>query len=151
MKQLRLYADTSVYGGCFDKEFAEHSLKLVDEIRRGRFLLLVSDTVLLELDVAPPHVQSLLAELREIPHEQIEPRQEILALRNAYVAAGVVGPASLLDAEHIANATVAGADLIVSWNFRHIVHFDKIRAYNAVNLMHGYAQVDIRTPEEVVE
>ena len=55
------------------------------------------------------------------------------------------------DAGHVAAATVAGADLIVSWNFRHIVHYDKIRAYNAVNLLHGYREIEIRSPLEVID
>ena len=47
-------------------------------------------------------------------------------------------------------ATIARADLIVSWNFKHIVHVDKIKMFNAVNLMQGYGLIDIRGPLEVV-
>ena len=57
---------------------------------------------------------------------------------------------SLRDAEHIACATVADADLIVRWNFRHIVHFDKIRGYHGVNMLKGYPLVPIHSPLEVV-
>ena len=75
--------------------------------------------------------------------------EEVLALRDAYLAAGVVGPQRLDDAGHVAAATVARADAIVSWNFRHIVRLDKIRAYNQVNLLHGYGILTILTPKEV--
>jgi hypothetical protein len=71
-------------------------------------------------------------------------------LRDAYLAAGVVGAASENDAHHVALAAVARADLIVSWNFKHIVHVDKIRRFNAVNLIEGYGMIDIRSPLEVV-
>ena len=54
------------------------------------------------------------------------------------------------DAHHVAIATVAGCDIIVSWSFRHIVHFDKIRGFNATNLREGYRAIDIRSPREVV-
>lgn len=40
--------------------------------------------------------------------------------------------------------------MIVSWNFKHIVHFDKMRGFNAVNLQEGYARLDIFSPLEVV-
>ena len=50
----------------------------------------------------------------------------------------------------MALATIAKADMIVSWNFRHIVHYDKIRGFNAVNLREGYLPIDIRSPLEVV-
>ena len=46
------------------------------------------------------------------------------------------------------NATVARADMIVSWIFKHIVHFQKSRGYNAVNLREGYALLAIHTPTE---
>jgi hypothetical protein len=76
--------------------------------------------------------------------------EEAVLLHDAYLAAGVVGPGSDDDAQHVANATVARADMIVSWNFKHIVHFQKIRGYNAVNLREGYALLAIHTPTEVI-
>jgi len=66
------------------------------------------------------------------------------------VAAGIVGPASRYDATHVAAASVARADAIVSWNFRHIVHFDKIKVYQRVNLDHGYGLLTIVTPRSVI-
>jgi hypothetical protein len=53
------------------------------------------------------------------------------------------------DAPHIALSTVEEVDVLTSWNFKHIVHFDKIRRFNAVNLELGYKQIEIRTPQEV--
>lgn len=73
-----------------------------------------------------------------------------LTLRDAYLAAGVVTPRWANDALHVAVATVRGAELIVSWNFRHMVNYERIRGYNAVNLLHGYRTLDIRTPREVL-
>ena len=55
----------------------------------------------------------------------------------------------LADALHIAVATVAGVDVLVSWNFKHIVNFRRIRAYNEVNRGMGYGILDIRTPREI--
>lgn len=50
---------------------------------------------------------------------------------------------------HIALATVADIDVLVSWNFKHIVRLDKIRIFNAVNLELGYKQLQIYSPREV--
>jgi len=50
---------------------------------------------------------------------------------------------------HIALATVAEVDVLVSWNFKHILHFNKIRMFNAVNLEQGYKQIQIFSPREV--
>jgi hypothetical protein len=71
-------------------------------------------------------------------------------LRDAYLKARVVGPASESDAEHIASASVAGADFVVSWNFQHIVHFEKINGYNAINLLQGYKSIAMYSPREVI-
>ena len=62
---------------------------------------------------------------------------------------GALGPAQRADALHVATATVAHADLILSWNFRHIVNFDRIHKFNAVNLMRGYAPIEIHSPLEM--
>ena len=150
-RTLRIYADTSVFGGCFDDEFASASRSLFEEIKARRFRLLVSATTLRELQRAPEPVRLILAELPDDVVEMIEPDDEIDRLRDAYVDAGVVASTSLLDAEHIAAATVVEADLIVSWNFKHIVHFEKIRGYHAVNMLRGHPATPIHSPLEVIE
>ena len=76
--------------------------------------------------------------------------EPVRALQAAYLAEGIVTPKSSQDALHVALASVAQADLIVSWNFRHIVHFDKIRGYNAVNRLNGWRELAIHSPREVV-
>lgn len=97
MKQHRIYADTSVFGGCFDDDFSEESKALFNEIKSG-----------------------------------------------------VVGNTCKADAEHVAAASVAGADFIVSWNFKHIVHYEKLSGYQAVNLLNGYKPINIYSPKEIV-
>lgn len=81
----------------------------------------------------------------------IEFSDEILNLRDAYLAAGILSQNSEADAEHIASASVADVDFVVSWNFKHIVHFEKITGYQAVNLLKGYKEIRIYSPKEVVE
>ena len=75
---------------------------------------------------------------------------DALALQRAYLSAGIVGPKSSDDALHVALATIAEADLIVSWNFRHIVHFEKVPRYNAVNRLSGWRELAIHSPKEVI-
>ena len=150
MKQLRIYADTSVFGGCFDEEFAEDSKALFNEIMAGKFLLVISATNVRELTRAPEQVREVLVSLPPQCVEMIEDSDEIDQLRDAYISADVVGPASISDAEHIAAASVAEVDMVVSWNFRHIVHYDKISGYQAVNLLKGYKPLRIHSPKEVI-
>ena len=75
---------------------------------------------------------------------------EAVELLDAYTARGVLGARFRTDMLHIALATVADVDVLVSWNFRHIVRLDKIRLFNAVNLEQGYKPLSIYSPREVV-
>ena len=52
---------------------------------------------------------------------------------------------------HIAIATIIGVDVLVSWNFKHIVNLNKIKMFNSVNLREGYNILEIRSPREVFE
>ena len=74
----------------------------------------------------------------------------MLFLQQQYINSGVVTAKSSEDALHVAIATVTQCDLIVSWNFKHIVHFDKIPKYNAVNILNGYGEIGIYSPLEVI-
>lgn len=150
MKTPRIYLDTSVFGGCFDPEFARESNQLMEEVRAGRFRVILSVTTLGEMENAPEKVRLILDKLPTETIEYVSLTIEMTELRDAYIATGIVGSASLRDAEHIAAATVGGVDMVISWNFKHIVHYEKIAGYNAVNLLHGYRSLNIYSPKEVV-
>ncbi|MCG3130811.1 MAG: hypothetical protein FLDDKLPJ_01584 [Phycisphaerae bacterium] len=147
---LVTYADTSVYGGVFDEEFSEASRSFFNLAGGGRFRLLVSDVLRREIERAPDHVRGFFDQQLHLM-TFVAFTREVMALRDAYLKAGILGVKSADDAAHVASAVVGGADLIVSWNFRHIVHIDKARMYNAVNQLHGYRAVEIRSPAEVIE
>jgi predicted nucleic acid-binding protein len=149
-KALRVYADTSVFGGCFDDEFKTESVRFFEEARHGQFVVVVSNVTLDELVLAPDAVRAVLADLPPQQVEIINTSPESDDLRNAYLEAAVVGPASSNDAAHIAVATVFNVDLVVSWNFKHIVHFEKIGGYEGVNSLRGYRSPRIYSPREVV-
>lgn len=149
-QRVRVYADTSVYGGVFDEEFAVPSRRFFDRVREGRFVLVVSLLVEDELRKAPPDVLAWFERFRS-GAEGVPITPDAVALRQAYMDAGIVTPKSRDDALHVALATVAGCSMIVSWNFRHIVHFQKVPLYNAVNILHRRPELEIRSPAEVIE
>ena len=63
---------------------------------------------------------------------------------------GILGSRWLDDALHVAIATVSQCDMIVSWNFKHIVHYNKIPLYNAFKTLQGYKEILIYSPLEVI-
>lgn len=150
MKRLRIYVDTSVIGGCLDVEFAVESERLIKAVRNNKVVMLLIDLVISELVDAPATVRGILTTLPTEVIENVLLTEEIIALRDAYIAAGVVTSKSINDAAHVAVATVARADAIVSWNFKHIVRLDKMRAYNQINLLNGYGILTIVSPREVL-
>ena len=149
-RTLRIYADTSVFGGCFDPEFELATRELFDAIRAGSYKLVVSEVVIRELEGSPEPVRHMFLDLPEERIERAVLTQESLALRDAYIAAKVLGPRWIDDAAHVAIATVSRVDMIVSWNFRHLVRVDRMRQFNAVNLRLGFPLIDIRSPRELV-
>jgi predicted nucleic acid-binding protein len=149
MRPFRVYIDTSVVGGCLDKEFAEDSRRVFDEAISGRIVLLISDLVIAELGPAPGEVKAVLGSVPAQQIEEVGETDDVIRLRDAYIKAKVIGGQWLADATHVAMATVARADAIVSWNFRHIVRLDRIKAYNQVNLAEGYGILTILSPREV--
>jgi len=148
-RPIRVYADTSVYGGAFDEEFGEPSRLFFDEVRAGRFRLVISPLVRNELRDAPEPVRALLAKVR-INAEVADATDETLRLQQAYLTARIVGAKWEADALHVAIATVSGCPVIVSWNFKHIVNFERIPLYNGVNMSKGYGAIAIHTPQEVI-
>ncbi len=149
MKTPRIYVDTSVLGGCFDPEFAQWSNGLIGDFRSGRFIPVLSDLLDAEIRLAPERVREVHADLASLSAVHIAVAPESLSLLAAYELRSVLGPRYRADMLHIALATVAEVDLLVSWNFKHIVRFDKIRMFNAVNLEQGYKPLAIHSPREV--
>lgn len=149
MPKPRIYVDTSVIGGCHNAKVADESNRLIRAIEQGKISMLLSDLVLLEIANAPELVQTVLLGIPETSIEYIPLTDEVLALRDAYINAGVVNAKSLNDAGHVAAATIARADAIVSWNFTHIVRLGKIRGYNQVNFANGYGLLTIISPQGI--
>jgi len=148
--KLRIYTDTSVIGGCEDQEFAEHSIRLLDSFVRGDHVLVLSSLTVQELLEAPAQVRGRLASVPEKHIETLQFDAEAMALAEAYIAAAVLSSRMRVDAQHIAIATVGRVDVLVSWNFKHIVNLERIHGYNSVNLRKGYPMIEIRTPREVL-
>lgn len=148
--KLRIYTDTLVLGGCEDEEFAEHSIRLVEGFVRGERVLVLSSLTVQELTTAPAEVRRRLASVPQAHIETLRLDPEARDLAEAYLAAGVLTSRMRADAQHIAIATVGRVDVLVSWNFKHIVNLHRIQGYNSVNLRRGYPTLEIRAPREVL-
>jgi predicted nucleic acid-binding protein len=147
----RFYFDTSVFGGVFDKEFEEVTLLLFERVKLGRIICLYSDLTETELIAAPFNVRHYFKELPKEYMEKVEVNNEILILATKYVSEKVVGPTSFDDCVHIATATIYRADILVSWNFKHVVNVYRIRGYNSINIRMNLPPLEIRSPKEIID
>jgi hypothetical protein len=148
MKAVKVYIDTSIIGGKFDSEFQKATELFFEQVREKKFHLIISALVQEEISVAPLKIRRFLDEL--IPSATIlDISEAALKLRESYLKANILTKRYSNDALHVALATVNNCPMIVSWNFKHIVHYEKITLYNAINILEGYQQIAIYSPLEV--
>lgn len=147
----RIYLDTSVFGGYFEPEFEQWSKALFDKIFLREFNVIFSEVLDGELENAPGEVRKLALRIPDSVNEYVSLTDQAIFLAEQYILEGVVGKTNRADCFHIALATINNADVLVSWNFKHIVNFKRIRGYNAVNYKFGYKILDIRTPREILD
>ena len=146
---MKVYIDTSVFGGFFDREFSEPSRIFFDKIKRRKLTLATSPVVQAEIEPSPENVRKLFDEMMAMA-DIVQVDNAALALQESYLKQGIITANSSNDALHVALATVSKCDLIVSWNFKHIVHFEKISKYNAINTLQAYSEIGIFSPLEVI-
>ena len=146
-KKLSLYLDTSVIGEYYDEEFEHHTQLLFQNIKDKKYDVFISDLTQKELLKAPDKVRELFNDL-SIDYNVIKVSVESIELADKYLSENVVGESSKDDCIHIATATVNKIDVLVSWNFKHIVNIVRIKNYNTVNIKNGYSQLEIRSPKD---
>lgn len=149
LRKLKVYLDTSVIGGYFDEEFSYWSQKIIDDFRKGNLRFYLSTITEAEIVDAPNEVKELFYELLESGAVVIQESEDSLNLADKYIAEDILSINYRDDARHIAIATVSDIDVLVSWNFKHVVHYDKIKKFNSVNIKEGYKPIDIYSPMEV--
>jgi hypothetical protein len=147
---LRVYADTSVFGGCEDEEFREGSRRLLQRFGSGRVHLVLSGLTLRELTPAPLEVRRWPVEVPRSAVEFLRFTAEARRLQRAYENAGLVTSRLRADAHHIALATAGRVDYLVRWNFKHIVNHRRIALIHALHLRVGAPTLRICSPLELL-
>lgn len=151
MKRLKIYLDTSVISHLDAADVPEKEAdtrQLWEEIKLGKYDVVISDLALVEIDRCKVESKRnfMYGMLADIGSQAVERTDETVRLRDLYVKIGGLPPKSLDDALHIAIATVNGCDVILSWNFRHIVNLRAMTAVDAVNMKEGYRLIRILSP-----
>jgi hypothetical protein len=152
---LRIYLDTSVLGAELDTESAERvsaTRQFFVWLAHGKHMACVSAVTRREIADAPERVRERIREtLAGLDLEILGETDDSIALARTYVERGALGPNALDDARHLAIAAVHGVDIVVSWNFRHMVNYFKRQRVHAINLEFGWPLVGIVAPTELLE
>lgn len=145
----KLYLDTSVIGGYFDNEFEEDTRKLWQLMQLGKYKFYTSDVTVREINKAPKNVQKLFKETFN-DKDLFIVSDEVTYLSKKYVELGILKLTSIDDATHVAVASVSNIMVLVSWNFKHMVNLRNKEAFNGVNSLHGYPNIRIVSPKELI-
>ena len=114
-------------GGFFDEEFREPTQRLFQRLKNREVKFIISDLLELELMQAPKQVNELLLSYPNDVYERVELNEEVMDLADRYISEKVVGKTSIEDCRHIALATINHVDVLVSWNFKHIVNLERLK------------------------
>ena len=103
-----------------------------------------------ELEKAPKKVFNLFSQMPSNNKIVLKINDESIQLANSYITEDILTPKFFNDAIHIALATISKVDVLISWNFKHIVNYHKILLFNSVNLKKLYSKIEIRSPLELL-
>ncbi len=158
MRKLGLYLDTSIISFALSEDISDDNrnvtLKLIEGINKGRYEGFISDVVIRELgstrDAVKREKLLELVDSMEL-NEVLAVDEEIDGVADKYIEEGIIPAVYRDDALHIALTSVKGLDILVSWNFRHLVKHKTRIEVTGVNTLLGYKAIDICTPWEVIE
>jgi len=156
MKTIHVYVETSVWSFAFAEDVPEYradTTVFLDLCRRRLFESYISDAVLGEIQFAQAPLRRRLEELLQSVKPVLLPwLPEADDLSDAFVREKAVPPSKPQDARHVAIAMAHGLDVLVSWNFRHIVNLRREERFNAIALLEGYHhQLRIVSPKELID
>ena len=154
MRKQRIYLDTSVISHLYAPDTPEKmadTLRLWRQIQNGEYDVVLSEVVFDELARCVDFKKRQLTDfLQRIRYDRVESNNDTVALASKFVDFGILREKSFDDCRHIAAALVSGCDIIVSWNFRHIVNAKTIRGARMIASTNGFNDILICTPTMLV-
>ena len=155
MKKLRVYLDTSVVSHLFADDTPdkmEDTIKLWEDFKADKYDIYISSVTAEEIQkCSEPKRTQMAGKLGEIDFQVLQETDEINNLAEAYVNNGVLTKKSIDDCLHIAYAVVTNCDIIISWNFKHLVNYRTINKVKVVNAINHYKEISIISPTMLLE
>lgn len=150
MHKMKVYLDTSTISYLEQEdvpEKMEQTRKLWKILQTGKYDVVISDLVLAEIDECKePKKNKLKKHLLQIDYERVIITKETKQIANEIINEGILKPKSFNDCLHIASAILNDCNIIVSWNFKHMVNVDTINGVRKITFAKRYNNIDIYAP-----
>lgn len=150
MRKLRVYLDTSVISHLEQvdvPEKMEQTRKVWEILQTGKYEIVISDLVLAEINECKEPKRKILKEyLSQINYERVGITEESEEIANEIINEGILKSKSFDDCLHIASAILNDCNIIVSWNFKHMVNVDTINGVRKITFAKRYNNIDIYAP-----
>ena len=150
LRKVKVYLDTSVISHLHQEdvpEKMEQTRKVWEILKSGKYDIVISDLVLAEINECKEPKKSLLKEyLSLINYEKLEITSESEEIAKEIINEGILNPKSFDDCLHIASAILSDCNVILSWNFKHMVNLDTINGIRRITFAKRYNSIDIYAP-----
>jgi predicted nucleic acid-binding protein len=127
------------------------TLALWEDIKQGAHNIFISNVVLDEISENSEGKRMVLLEyLAEIEYTLIQVDDEIRAYAEKIVSEGILTDRQYDDCLHIGCAVVNQCNMLLSWNFKHMVKVKTLNGIRSINAMLGYHGIDIFPPSMII-
>ena len=155
-RKIKVYLDTSVISYLDQQDAPERmreTREVWERIKARKYDIFISDVVLRELGDCKEEAKRdiLFGHLKEIDYKLVSVDERAVQLAEKFIEAGVLKQKNLDDCQHIAAAILSDCDIIVSWNFRHIVNVRTIRGIKVITTVEGYKDLLIYPPSALLD
>ncbi|GHT13645.1 hypothetical protein AGMMS4956_10150 [Bacteroidia bacterium] len=155
MNKLKIYLDTSVISYLDQQDAPERmseTIQLWDKIKAGKFDVAISNVTLSEINACEESKKIVLLKyLGQINYQIVQIDENTQHIAEKFISLGILKPKSYDDCLHIAAAIVSHCDIIVSWNFKHIVNHKTVMGVKAITALEGFSDVFIYAPSAIIE
>jgi hypothetical protein len=151
----KLYLDTSIISHLDAQDTPDkmrETLLVWDYIKSGKYNVVISKITLDEIEkCAEPKRSKMLESISKIKHQFSYENDISTGLADEYIKYGVLTDKSKIDLRHVVLAVVLDCEIILSWNFKHLVKYKTIKKVREINKLLGYNEIDIVSPNMLID
>lgn len=155
-KRIRIYLDTSVIS-YLDQKDAPEKMRETQEVwkilKTHKYEVVISNIALSEIEKCDEDKLQTLAEyISELDYIDYFSDSETEELASQIIDEDILKPKSMEDATHIAAAILSDSDIILSWNFKHLVNIKTINGVRKICFNRSLNKIiDIYSPNVLLE